>query len=139
MVDSYRHLSPVVDTDQYMYWLRDIVSQKGATFVTGRVSGDLLEQEDDLLSQYGAVAIVNATGLNAIELAGDDTVYPLRGALIRVVNDGKRFPKVAEALAVGIDDAHKNEQELIFIVPRNDEILILGGQLDCSCGFYMPA
>ncbi|EPS99473.1 hypothetical protein FOMPIDRAFT_1086801, partial [Fomitopsis schrenkii] len=127
VVDSYRHLAPVVDTDHYMYWLRDVVSQKGATLVTGRVSGDLLAQEDALLKNYGAVAIVNATGLSAIELAGDETVYPLRGALIRVVNDGKRFPKVTEALAVGIDDAHKGEQELVFIVPRNDKTLILGG------------
>ena len=110
-----------------MYWLRDTVSQKGATLVTGCVSGNLLAQEDALLKQYNAIAIINATGLSAFELAGDKTVYPLRGALIRVVNDGKRFPKVTEALAVGIDEAHKGEQELVFIVPRNDEILILGG------------
>lgn len=127
-MDSYRHSAPVVDTDHYMYWLRDVVSQKGATLVTARVSGDLLAQEDALLKQYSAVSIVNATGLSAIELAGDETVYPLRGALIRVVNDGKRFPKVTEALAVGIDDAHKGEHELVFIVPRNDRILILGGK-----------
>ncbi|KAH9832042.1 FAD dependent oxidoreductase [Rhodofomes roseus] len=127
VVDSYRHLAPVVDTDQYMIWLRDLVTQKGATLVTERISGDLLSQEDELLASYGAHAIVNATGLSATELARDETVYPLRGALIRVVNDGKRFPKVTEALAVGIDDAHRDEQELVFIVPRNDNVLILGG------------
>ncbi|KAH9922742.1 uncharacterized protein B0H18DRAFT_1120744 [Fomitopsis serialis] len=100
VVDSYRHLAPVVDTDHYM---------------------------DKLLSKYGAHAIVNATGLSAVELAGDETVYPLRGALIRVVNDGKSFPKVTEALAVGIDDAHRDEQDLVCIVLRNDNVLILGG------------
>ena len=106
VVDSYRHLAPVVDTDHYMVWLQSLVSRKGATLITGRISGDLLDQEHELLEEYGAIAIVNATGLSAVELAGDETVYPLRGALIRVVNDGKRFPKVTEALAVGIDDAH---------------------------------
>ncbi|KZT65247.1 nucleotide-binding domain-containing protein [Daedalea quercina L-15889] len=127
VVDSYRHLAPVVDTDHYMVWLRNLVSRKGATLITGRISGDLLTQERDLLDEYSCIAIVNATGLSAVELAGDETVYPLRGALIRVVNDGKRFPRVTEALAVGIDDAHKGEQELVFIVPRNDRVLILGG------------
>ena len=112
-----------------MYWLCDTVSQKGATLVTGRVSGDLLGQEDALLKQYHVIVIVNfVTGLSAFELAGDETLYPLRGALIRVVNNGKRFPKVTEALAVSIDEAHKHEQELVFIVPRKDKILILGGK-----------
>ena len=128
VVDSYRHLSPVVDNDHYMYWLRDTVSQKGATLVAGCVSGDLLAQEDTLLKQYHAIAIVNATGLSTFELSGDDTLYPLCGALIRVVNDGKSFPKVTEALAVSIDEVHKHEQELVFIVPRKDKILILGGK-----------
>lgn len=58
-------------------------------------------------------------------LAADPTVYPLRGALIRVINDGTRFPKVTQALAVTFDESR--DQEIVFIVPRNDNILILGG------------
>ncbi|KAL0947332.1 hypothetical protein HGRIS_013451 [Hohenbuehelia grisea] len=128
VVDSYRHLSPVIDTDQYMAWLRHTVARKGARFVTARITGDLLAQEDKLLSKYGATAIINATGLSAYETASDKTVVPLRGALIRVINDGSRFPKVEEALCVSHDDTHgADAEDIVFIVPRNDKTLILGG------------
>lgn len=130
VVDSYRHLAPVIDTDQYMGWLRSLILSKGGHLVTGHITGDLLEQEDRLLAKYGAVAVINCTGLDAYETAHDKTVVPLRGALIRVVNDGKRFPKVEEALAVSHDDTHGAEaDDIVFIVPRNDQTLILGGML----------
>lgn len=62
------------------------------------------------------MAIVNATGLCAYELAGDKTVSPLRGALIRVINDGTKFPKVTEALCVTHDD-NRGEDDIVFIGP----------------------
>ncbi|KAF9487870.1 nucleotide-binding domain-containing protein [Pleurotus eryngii] len=128
VVDSYRHLAPVIDTDHYMTWLRYIVSKKGARLVTAKISGDLLAQEDRLLAKYNATAIINCTGLSGYETAADKTVLPLRGALIRVINDGKKFPKVTEALCVSHDDTHGDEAEdIVFIVPRNDRTLILGG------------
>ena len=96
-------------------WLKCLVVKKGARLVTGRVSGDLLESEDQLLAEHHAEAIVNATGLDANELAGDCTVYPLRGALIRVVNDGTKFPKVTEALCVTHDGTRGEEQDVVFI------------------------
>ncbi|CAL1710998.1 unnamed protein product [Somion occarium] len=128
VVDSYQHLSPAIDTDAYMTWLRYILASKGAEFVTERISGDLLDQEDRLLAQYDAHAIIHATGLGGNELAGDESVYPLRGALIRVVNDGTKFPKVNEALVVAHDYAKRDDDGgIVFIVPRNDHTLILGG------------
>ncbi|KAF8901280.1 FAD dependent oxidoreductase [Mucidula mucida] len=114
VVDSYQHLAPIIDTDVYMNWLR-------------RLEGDLLDLEEDLLVEYGADVIVNATGLAGFDLAGDKSVYPLRGALIRVVNDGKMFPQVREALAVTHDDTRGEDEDIVFIVPRNDTTLILGG------------
>ncbi|KAF8875175.1 nucleotide-binding domain-containing protein [Infundibulicybe gibba] len=128
VVDSYRHLAPVIDTDQYMGWLRSTVVAKGGKLITARINGDLLQQEDRLLAKYGAQAIVNATGLGAYETAADHSVVPLRGALVRVINDGKQFPIVKEALCVSHDDTHGAEAEdIVFIVPRNDRTLILGG------------
>jgi len=103
-------------------WLRDLVASKGARFVTGRVYGDLLDSEDELLAQHHADAIVNATGLNSRELAADNSVHPLRGALIRVVNDGKKFPKVTEALCVAHDDSRSKDEDIVFIVPRNENV-----------------
>ncbi|KAK0486104.1 FAD dependent oxidoreductase [Armillaria novae-zelandiae] len=128
VVDAYSHLAPVIDTDAYMVWLHELVEAKGAELITRRIEGDLLDSEAKLLEAYGAVAIVNATGLNSFEAAGDKSCYPLRGGLIRLVNDGKRFPKVTEALAVTHDNELSSEHEdIVFIVPRNDNILILGG------------
>lgn len=112
-----------------MNWLRSVLASKGAEFVTERISGDLLAQEDDLLQRFDADAIVHATGLGGYELAKDESVYPLRGALIRVVNDGTKFPKVTEALVVAHDVAKREDDGgIVFIVPRNDQILILGGK-----------
>jgi D-amino-acid oxidase len=116
-----------------MTWLRFTVACRGGQFVTGRINGDLCDQEDTLLKTYGASAIVNATGLSGFELAGDKTVYPLRGALIRVVNDGSKFPRVTEALCVTHDDAHGAVDDIVFIVPRNDRTLILGGEHSFTC------
>lgn len=75
----------------------------------------MLESEDQLLAEYQAVAIVNATGLGAWELAEDSAMYPLRGALIRIINDGTKFPKVTEALCVTHDDARGMEEDIVFI------------------------
>ncbi|KAF9031555.1 FAD dependent oxidoreductase [Hymenopellis radicata] len=127
IVDAYQHLAPVIDTDVYMQWLRFVLICKGAVIETRRLNGDLLDQEEELLAEFKADFIVNATGLASFELANDNSVYPLRGALIRVINDGKKFPKVAEALVVTHDDTRGEDEDIVFIVPRNDRILIIGG------------
>lgn len=65
--DSYQHKAPAIDTDAYLVFLRELVLQKGATLVTGRISGDLLASEDSLLATYDADVIVNASGLASWE------------------------------------------------------------------------
>ena len=125
-VDAYEHLAPMIDTDQSMRWLMMMVQQKGAILTTETIHGDLLGQEDDLRARFSADALVNATGLAGTELAGDNTCYPIRGALIRVMNDGKDFPKVTTSLTITADAIH-DSNEIVFIVPRNDDILLLGG------------
>ena len=89
--------------------------------------------------------IVNASGLGARELASDNTVHPARGGLLRLVNDGKDFEKVTLATVVNkiektdfnkLKKKQKNEEkdkedyDIVFIVPRNDDILILGTFLE---------
>lgn len=124
-VDAYEHLAPIIDTDRAMEWLMVMVQSKGAKFVTDTIHGDLFGQEDELRERFGADVIVNSTGLSSLELASDKTCFPLRGALIRIINDGTDFPKVESSLAITADAAHDNE--IVFIVPRNDNILLLGG------------
>lgn len=125
-VDAYELLAPIIDTDQAMLWLTTLVLSKGASTVTETVEGDLLDQEEALRARFHADVIVNATGLAGTELAGDDSCYPIRGGLLRVVNDGTAFPKVESALTITADAVH-NANEIVFLVPRNDNILLLGG------------
>lgn len=124
--DAYEFLAPVIDTDQAMVWLLSLVMGKGAATVTEEISGDLLSQEQALRARFSADAIVNATGLAAVDLACDPSCYPVRGALVRVVNDGRDFPRVRSALAVTADAAG-DAGEIVFLVPRNDSILLVGG------------
>ncbi|KAJ6482304.1 FAD dependent oxidoreductase [Mycena vitilis] len=123
-VDAYEVLSPVIDTDRAMEWLTQLVATKGAKYVTETVAGDLLRLEDGLRARFGADVIVNCTGLGAGILAGDSSVYPIRGGLLRVINDGVDFPKVEAALTISAD---VSINEMVFLVPRNDNILLIGG------------
>ncbi|KAI1471013.1 FAD dependent oxidoreductase [Daldinia caldariorum] len=125
-IDAYELLAPVIDTDKAMVWLTELVESKGASLITETIRGDLVEIEDTLRARFEADVIVNCTGLQAQELAGDDSVYPIRGGLIRVINDGTDFPKVDAALTITADAAH-SANEIIFLVPRNDNILLIGG------------
>jgi D-amino-acid oxidase len=129
IVDAYEYSAPTIDTDTAMTWLMDLVEKKGAVLQTYTIHGDLFTQERSLRQLFDADAIVNATGLAGAETAGDETSYPIRGALIRVINDGKDFEKVTSALAISADVVNDPEDPnaIVFIVPRNKNILILGG------------
>ncbi|KAI0804989.1 nucleotide-binding domain-containing protein [Xylaria sp. FL0064] len=125
-VDAYELLAPIIDTDKAMHWLTSLVQSKGARFVTETINEDLIKVEDSLRARFNADVIVNCTGLQSLTLAGDSTVYPIRGGLIRVLNDGTVFPKVNAALTITADAAHSSN-EIVFLVPRNDNILLIGG------------
>lgn len=127
IVDAYEHDAPVIDSDRGMQFLMDLVQDRGAELFTHEVKGQLRDIEHELLMVFSADAIVNATGLGAHELASDDLVYPVRGGVLRVVNDGKDFPRVTTASIVSTEtDDTGNYRDVIFMVPRNDDILILG-------------
>ncbi|KAK8862027.1 nucleotide-binding domain-containing protein [Apiospora arundinis] len=125
-VDAYEVIAPIIDTDKAMDWLMQLVEGKGANLVTETIGDDLLDIEPQLLERFDADVIINCTGLQGQVLAGDDSVYPIRGGLIRVINDGSDFPKVEAALTITADAVH-DSNEIIFLVPRNDNILLIGG------------
>ncbi|MFI5455929.1 MAG: FAD-dependent oxidoreductase [Isosphaerales bacterium] len=125
LCDAYTHLAPMVDTDVYMHWLLGEVRRAGCRIIQRRLAGSLREQEEALEREYGVDAIVNCTGLGAVELTGEP-MHPLRGALIRVRNDGGSMPRVTQAHCVS-HDGSSEEPGFIFIVPRGEDMLILGG------------
>jgi D-amino-acid oxidase len=143
LLDAYRHFAPMIDTDVYMRWLLDQVRRADCRIVQGKIAESLIIREETLLRQYGADAIVNCTGLGAKELA-EDAVFPVRGALIRVQNDGERMPRITQAHCISQSELSQ-EQGFLFIVPRGDDKLVLGGiaepdewSLDVGLDNYEP-
>jgi D-amino-acid oxidase len=71
-----RFTAPLVEMDAYLPWLHGQVTVQ-------RRAADRIE---DALAE--APVVVNATGLAAGELCGDDAVYPARGQIVLVRNPG---------------------------------------------------
>ncbi|HVX10702.1 MAG TPA: FAD-dependent oxidoreductase [Pirellulales bacterium] len=141
--DAYTHLAPMVDTDVYLGWLLDEVRRMGCRIVEEKLVGSLRDEETTLLRRYGATAIVHCAGLGARELT-DDPMTPLRGAIIRVRNDGTTIPRITEAHCVS-HGGSTEERGFVFIVPRGENMLILGGlaepdewSLDIDLDNYEP-
>ena len=51
---------------------------------------------------------------------------PLRGAIIRIKNDGRAMPRLTQAHCIAHDDADA-DRGFLFIVPRGDDRAVLGG------------
>jgi D-amino-acid oxidase len=137
--DAYSHLAPMVDTDAYMNWLLGQVKQAGCRVVEERINGSLREQERALRERFQVDAIVNCAGLGSMELA-EEPMYPLRGALVRVRNDGKAMPRITQAHCVAHEGTHET-QDMVFIVPRGRDQLVLGGLTEpdewgCDIGLH---
>jgi D-amino-acid oxidase len=129
MVDAYTFLAPMVDTDRYMSWLHREVAMAGCTLLLSRISGDLRTQEQQLRQDFAVDLIVNCTGLGAHELAGDTDLCPHRGAVIRLDNAGEVMPRITAAHCVA-NDPSTDHQDMIFIVPRGYDRLVLGGLVE---------
>ncbi|KAI1775052.1 FAD dependent oxidoreductase [Hypoxylon cercidicola] len=125
---GYTHDAPIINTDKAMVYLMALVQSKGAELETQELHGRLEDLGSDLLEEHKAQAIINATGLGAKELVGDTDVYPVRGAIKRVSNNNtNRFEAINEAYLVPAQtDDYKQPTRVVFLVPRNDETLVVG-------------
>jgi D-amino-acid oxidase len=129
VVDAYRFLAPMIDTDCYLRWLHRQTARAGCTLVAGHIAGDLRSQQQQLRRQFGAELIVNCTGLGAYALAGDTDLCPHRGAVVRLDNTGAHAPRITAAHCVA-NDPSTDHQNMIFIVPRGEHRLLLGGLVE---------
>lgn len=133
VVDAYQHMAPMVDTVTYMQWLYKQCRDKGCRFAHDEIHGLLRDQAEDLKKKYKAQLIFNCSGLSAKELAGDEDVYPLRGVILKVRNDGSLMPKLNHSMCISIikefDESDKEGQSFVFILPRGDDKLWLGGMV----------
>ncbi|GAA5122080.1 FAD-dependent oxidoreductase [Alloalcanivorax gelatiniphagus] len=108
-----RFAVPLVEMPYYLPYLREQVLAAGATQVRRRVT-----RLDDVLD-LGPDVIVNAAGMGAGALVDDDTVYPVRGQIVRVTNPG---------LTVSVRDEHHRAGRA-YVHPRSTDC-ILGGTLE---------
>ena len=100
---------PVVTMSRYLPWLQARCAAAGVRFDRRTV-----RSVDELAP--GADLVVVAAGLRSGELLGDDTVYPIRGQVVRLANPG-----LTEWV---VDDAHPDG--LTYVVPRRDDV-VCGG------------
>ncbi|KAE8418955.1 FAD dependent oxidoreductase-domain-containing protein [Aspergillus pseudocaelatus] len=124
---AYTHKAPILNTDKALAYLMALVQRKGATLETREIK-DLYANGQQLLNDFGAQVIVNATGLGSKDLVGDDDVYPVRGAIRRVENTRRsQFRHLNDAYLVPAQKGPDNKPtKTVFIVPRNDDILYVG-------------
>ena len=102
---------PIITMTTYLDWLRTQVQDLGAEFIQRSVK-DLAELTDT------ADLVVLAAGLRGGELLGDDeTVYPIRGQVVRLANT-KRLENWL------CDDDYP--EGVTYIIPRRDDIIVGG-------------
>jgi D-amino-acid oxidase len=108
-----RFAVPLVEMPEYLPYLHEQVLAAGATQVVRRI-----RRLDDVID-LGPDVIVNAAGMGAGALVADDTVYPVRGQIVRVTNPG---------LTLSVrDENHPGGRA--YVHPRSTDC-ILGGTLE---------
>lgn len=111
--------------DAYLPWLEARVRSRGGELHRRSLIGNIADIAGSLRNEFDAACVVQASGLGA-ESLGDRSMLPVRGALIQVVNNGKQFPKVSQAHCMSSGPL-TGLGEFIFVVPKGDERLLLGG------------
>lgn len=100
---------PVVETPLFVPWLMREVEQRGAIF----------REEDvtDLTTLFARTpVVVNCSGLGARTLAADDTVFPIRGQIVRLA-------RTNGVPCVCVDDGPLAPA---YVIPRRDDV-VCGG------------
>ncbi|MFL0704313.1 FAD-dependent oxidoreductase [Cylindrospermopsis raciborskii] len=138
--DAFKHMAPMANTDVYMKWLLQYVKDIGCEIIQEKITVNVVQNEHELLRRFNAKAIVNCAGLGSIATTGDTSMYPLRGALVRVKNLGG---VITDAHCISHDETSSSEQDIIFIVPRGDDLVVLGGlaqqdQWDTNLSLEVP-
>jgi D-amino-acid oxidase len=104
-----RAVVPVITVPIYLAWLHARCDRLGVRFLRGTV-----ESLDECAG--GADLVVVAAGLRSGELLGDDTMYPIRGQVVRLPNPG---------ITEWITD-EDNPAGVAYVVPRRDDV-VCGG------------
>ncbi|MEL7006463.1 MAG: FAD-dependent oxidoreductase, partial [Bacteroidota bacterium] len=110
---AYTIKSPLIETQIYLLYLaKQVVS------IGGKIEFRMIYSLKDLT--YGFDYVINCSGLGAIDLANDKSLYPIKGQLLKVKKQKNIKPTIAD---FAFDE---NGQNLAYTIPRQD-YLILGG------------
>lgn len=112
-LDAVEFRPPLVNMPVYLRWLARTAEAAGVRFERRRV---------DALPVDGLV--VNAAGLDAGRLAGDDTVVPARGQLVHLPDPG-------------LTDWVVDEDDFAYVLPHGDHV-VCGGTEDIGNGSLEP-
>jgi D-amino-acid oxidase len=107
--DGWAYRSLRIEMPVYLRHLESRFFEQGGRMESGEVT-DLRSLQDE------HPLIVNCTGLGARQVARDDSVYPIRGQIVRVRAEGIRRALVRE----------EGPATLTYVVPRAGDI-VLGG------------
>lgn len=110
--DGHLFVVPVVEMPVYLRYLRDRFADLGGGIEERTVGGP---------SEFAGEArvVVNCAGLGAGDLAGDGTVHPIRGQILRVRNPGLDHFFLDEDDPAGVT----------YVVPRSADC-VLGGSAE---------
>lgn len=97
----------MIEPPIYLPWLTDRLRQLG---------GDVRIDDVDRLDHVEGDVVVNCSGLGASVLAGDDSLYPIRGQVVAVTNPG---------INDGVADESDSDR-VAYVYPRSREV-VLGG------------
>ncbi|MFE3874823.1 FAD-dependent oxidoreductase [Kitasatospora sp. NPDC059146] len=105
--DGWRFTAPTVEMPRYLPWLLGRFREGG---------GKVLHRRLDTLRQAGAWApvVVNAAGLGARLLCGDDAVRPVRGQLALVRNPGLRASLRIQDEPAGYTYVHPRSRDVVL-------------------------
>lgn len=109
-VDGFGFAAPVIDMSRYLTWLDHRAKSLGVDMVVRRLS---------TVEDTPGDVVVNCTGLGAREFAGDRSLVPVRGQVVRVANPG-----LTEWL---LDE--ENPAGMTYVVPRRGDV-VCGGTAD---------
>lgn len=105
--DGWTFEAPVVEMPRYLRWLQGRLDRAGGTLT--RMALVALPDQADL--------VVNCTGLGARGLAGDNTLSPVRGQVLRVAQ-------------VGVERWLLDPTGLTYVVPRGDDVIVGGTEIE---------
>lgn len=100
---------PVIEMPRHLRWLVARLGPLGVA-IEQRHVGTLGELAG------AAPLLVNATGLGARDVAGDDSVFPIRGQIVRVENPGIREFTLDEDTPDGVR----------YVIPRSHDVVVGG-------------